>query len=244
MKTYPCRDCGKSTGIERVENRAANSLASMLRCDECESQMVTADEKREADRLDDQHRRRVSEMMPKELRLMRFSTSPAPRAAVKAANEWARAGGQLILIGDVGRGKTGLAAAAVWTRLYWKPITWTSVPTFLANLTAAYGDEERAKATAALRAKTALALDDIDKFKPSEWAASQLFAAIDNALTRGTDLIVTSNKTPGQLADFIGGDIGAAIGSRLAGCRVVKVTGPDHRLAIDIPPSINQASAA
>lgn len=127
-------------------------------------------------------------------------------------------------------GVVGLAASAVWTRLYHHPIAWASVPTLLANLTASFDDEDRKRALSVIRGKRALCLDDLDKFNGGDWAAAQLFAAIDNAITREADLLITSNKTPGALAAHIGGDFGPALASRLASCAVVSVTGSDHRL--------------
>lgn len=224
-----CPECGEPNGIENPPAIAA-PLARMIRCDSCDAAMQERRAKATLDDRDAQHAKRVLEVLPKGLREMRFATSPAPAEAIKAAEAWARSGGRLVLTGPVGTGKTGLAAAAVWTRLYAKPIAWVSVPTLMANLSASFDSEDRKRALSQIKGKRSIALDDLDKFKPSEWAASNLFAAIDNAMTGNADLIVTTNKTPGEIADFIGGSIGDAIASRLASCRVVSVGGSDHRI--------------
>ncbi len=227
---YPCGICGRDSGVERVDSALANGLAKSIRCEDCERPIIELAGRERAERRDAEHLRRVAECLPKALSNYRFSTSPAPREAIKAAREWAGDGGVLTLTGEVGRGKTGLAAAAVWTRLYAEPIRWVSVPTLLTNLMGPNGSKQREQAAQFLRGKSSIALDDLDKFKPGEWAASQIFACIDNVITSGNSLINTTNKTPGELAGFIGGEVGAAIASRLSAGRVVRVTGPDHRL--------------
>lgn len=230
MTEILCNRCGKPNGLQQPENELAAKLTQFVLCDPCIDDLDAEMAELQAADRDRVHQARVIETLPSGLRHIRFSTSPLPRESQRAAIEWSREGGHLMLTGPVGVGKTCLMAAAVWTRLYAKPIRWISVPNLLSNLNAAFDDDSRAKALSILRGNTSLALDDIDKFKPTEWAASQLFAAIDNTLTNNRDLIVTSNKTPGQLAAHIGGTTGEAIASRLASMQVVQITGQDLRL--------------
>ena len=99
----------------------------------------------------------------------------------------------LLLTGAVGRGKTWLAAAAANARLELEPVRWFSTPALLAQLGLSFGDDRREEALEALAGSTALVLDDIDKARPSEYAAEQLFLAIDSRLTSGASLLVTTN---------------------------------------------------
>ncbi len=139
----------------------------------------------------------------------------------------------LLLTGPVGTGKTSIAAAAAWERQLHRPALWASVPIMLAHALRAFDDLEREGAMQAITGKGTLALDDLDKVKPSEWAAAQLFAAIDSRVAAGRPLLVTTNLTPSALAAKIGGDFGEAIASRLVGyCDVVCVGGDDRRLTL------------
>lgn len=154
-------------------------------------------------------------------------------AAIADARAWAA--GELpglLLTGPVGTGKTWIAAAAVWERQLRKPVRWASVPTMLANALRAFDDEERAGAVDAISGRGALALDDLDKVKPSEWVASQLFSAIDSRVAAARPLLITMNSTPGELETRLGPDFGEAIASRLIGyCKIVVLDGADRRLA-------------
>lgn len=153
--------------------------------------------------------------------------------AIAAARSWTA--GELpglLLTGPVGTGKTWIAAAAVWERQLRKPVRWASVPTMLANALRAFDDEERAGAIDAISGKGALALDDLDKVKPSEWVASQLFSAIDSRVAAGRPLLITMNSTPGEIETRLGPDFGEAICSRLIGyCKSIVLDGADRRLA-------------
>lgn len=178
----------------------------------------------------------------------RFSTVPAalrrdiadlqvtPRntEALRRAREWADGEiSGLLLTGPVGVGKTSIAAAAVWERQLRRPALWASVPVMLANALRAFDDEQRAAAMDAITGIGALALDDLDKVKPSEWAAAQLFAAIDSRYAAGRGLLVTMNLTPDELATKLGVDFGEAIASRLVEyCAVVVIDGADRRLQV------------
>jgi DNA replication protein DnaC len=74
-------------------------------------------------------------------------------------------------------------------------------------------------------------LDDLDKARPSAFAAEQVFNAVDLCITHGSPLLVTTNLTPSQLATHWPAPHGEAIASRLAGfCELHELTGPDRRL--------------
>lgn len=228
--TAPCLICGADTGVEMPVDGLAARMVRLLRCDRCEDEMVAVDHDREAEAARSAHAKQISATIPRQLRTYNFQTSPAPPAAIRAAEAWAREGGRLVCIGQVGRGKTGLMASAASERLRTTRLRWASVPNLLQALMSDFKSEARQDAQRLLSGSTGICLDDLDKFNGSDWAAQQIFAAIDNVIASGADLFVTSNKSPGQIARHIGGDFGQAIASRLASCEIVVVEGEDHRL--------------
>lgn len=149
-----------------------------------------------------------------------------------AVQTWAYGPGSgLLLTGAVGRGKTWLAAAAANERLALGPVRWFSTPALFAQLGLSFGDDRREAALEALAGSTALVLDDIDKARPSEYAAEQLFLAIDSRLTSGASLLVTTNLGLDALAAKFPEPFGDAIVSRLAGyCEAFALQGHDRRL--------------
>lgn len=76
-----------------------------------------------------------------------------------------------------------------------------------------------------------LVIDDLGAERATEWSRELFEDVIDDRLTKGMPLIVTSNYSVGQLRDLWGGVEGQRIASRLAGaCEREEVSGPDRRL--------------
>jgi DNA replication protein DnaC len=100
-------------------------------------------------------------------------------------------------------------------------------------LSRGFNDERRTRALNRLTSTQApLVLDDLDKAKPTVFAAEQIFCAIDGAIVNKRPLIVTANVMPSALAAKWPAPHGEAIASRLAGyCRVCMVKGDDRRIA-------------
>jgi DNA replication protein DnaC len=133
----------------------------------------------------------------------------------------------VLLFGPVGVGKTHLAACATLARLQLEPVRWISVPGLIARATAAFDSDERQTAVMDLTGNGAVVLDDLDKVKASEWVLAQIFVAIDNRVTEGSGLFVTTNLGPNELK----AKLGEAVVSRLMGhCEVCELDGTDRRL--------------
>jgi len=138
----------------------------------------------------------------------------------------------LVLSGPVGTGKTWTAAAALRELVTRRTVLWTSAPLLFAQLGAPRGSERHELALELLTARTALVLDDLDKARPTDYGAEQLFLAVDTRVEHRKPLLVTTNLTLGELAARYPQPYGEAIASRLAGyCEHVELRGPDRRMA-------------
>jgi DNA replication protein DnaC len=237
-----CRSCQveiklrsdlKPNGIARaIAAGRAPRIVNGLMCDECEAR----EEEREAR---ENHaaalRERLSASnLPKALHGFYFNEmlpEEGRKYVVDQVRKWAeieRPGG-MCLWGDVGTGKTRLAATAAWSRLQQWDVRWVSMPVLIAQLGAAFNDKARKEAISVLAGKGALILDDLDKINPSEWAINQVFAAIDTRLQAGAALLITTNLPPTQIGD----KFGDAVMSRVAGLDVFELPGRDNRLSLE-----------
>jgi DNA replication protein DnaC len=139
----------------------------------------------------------------------------------------------IVLTGPFGVGKTTVAAVAATRRLeLGRSLWWTTAPLLFARLGSGLGSLERDAALAILTGKSALVLDDLDKVRPTDYGAEQVFVAIDRRLTEGTPLLITSNLAPAEMAARWPTPYGPAIASRLGGeCRTVRMQGDDRRFS-------------
>lgn len=233
-------ECGRPTTLEVPEDLGPHFRESLIRmgaeCDQCRAKK--RDEQNSKTRLDavEKFRRRAGESdIPKTLRNVRFEgldSDPGNRDAIAAARSWGARGRMgLVLTGDVGVGKTTIAAAASWMQLVHGKLRWTSMPRVFALL--GNGKDGSAQRTAAdlQMGSGALVLDDLDKARPSAYGASVVFGLIDHRMTEGEPLLITMNLTYGQLAEHFPEPYGDAIASRLVGyCgEAITVRGRDRR---------------
>jgi DNA replication protein DnaC len=139
----------------------------------------------------------------------------------------------LLLTGDFGVGKSTLAAAAAKAYINDQgPLRWVRVHQVCIDLGRSHGDPLRADALDALggSADGALVLDDLDKTRPTAYAAEVLLSAIDNAITDLRPLLVTTNLPVSGLAGRWPAPFGEAIASRLVGyCSRRTMAGEDRR---------------
>lgn len=211
-------------------------VAMPLMCEGCaerdeKSQAEEAAQRaRLAEHRNTQHRIRCSGV-PEQLREAALSQLDSAQPVAEAA-AWAecRLRG-LLLSGPVGAGKTHTAAAAVMAALRIRQVTWLSAPALFAQLSADRGTRMHSMAIEALAGTTALALDDLDKARPTDYGAEQIFAAIDSRVAAGKPLLVTTNLDPHEIATRYPQPYGEAIVSRLLGyCTWVRIEGDDRRM--------------
>lgn len=220
----PCANgCGRTVRQQRtplMRDRQWEWIATLeLVCQGCQEQ-----EDRERREAEEEERRRS-----RFERRLRGSGLPRPfqgigwddvdddpdRADARdAAMRWGRGElNGLTLCGEVGVGKTWMAAAALWDRLHRESGRWYSVPTLIANSLGAWDSDEKKDAALTLTGHMPLVLDDIDKVKATEWIASQLFTAIDGRYQHNGAWLVTTNLDPDTFADRFG----PALADRLFG---------------------------
>jgi DNA replication protein DnaC len=162
-----------------------------------------------------------------------FDASGPLREAYEAALELAEERGikWLALVGPVDTGKTHLAVAICRRWLArGKPARYVLVPLVLEELRSSYnreGDYDRLMNF--LLNVPLLVLDDLGTQKPTEWAVEKLMQIIDYRYVNGLHMVVTTNRSLGDLP----GDTEHRIGSRLLRVpfgQVVDIDAPEYRL--------------
>jgi DNA replication protein DnaC len=251
IQTGPCVGCSAPVQREIGDDRFASFLRGFpLYCDGCgeaqEAQWQVEDAEREAATARTEKAARLrSAGLPALLADLHLGSLDRAGCedAIASARYWAVKGGGLLLTGPFGVGKTTIAAAALRLRLDHAYGRWLSAPLMMARLGSGLDSHERHQVLATLTGTSALVLDDLDKTRPTEYGAEQIFLAIDGAVTSGRALLVTTNLGLGQLAGKWPQPFGEAIASRLVGyCKVVKVEGEDRRLAALPAPSNEEAA--
>jgi len=238
----PCTGCGAEVRRDLSESGSMRTFlaAAPLVCSACiaSHEQAELEFERERERAEAARRRdaRIKNSgIPGQLLAVTFDDIDVTgRAqALAAARRWAA--GDLLgltLTGPVGRGKTRLAAAAATAMLARRSLRWRSTPVLFAQLAHAYGHSDRESAIdTMIDSGHALILDDLDKARPTEYGAEQIFAAIETRITEGVPLLVTTNLASDELAAKFPEPFGEAITSRLVGHTEGYVLdyGPDRR---------------
>lgn len=134
------------------------------------------------------------------------------------------------LIGPVGTGKTRVGIASANEACRRRQAHWYSAPVLIAKLgSGEFSSRERQAALDALTGTGPLILDDLDKARPTVYAAEQLFIAIDGRCDNGGQLGVTTNVQGPELAERWPHPYGVAIVDRLKMLQWTRVEGQSKR---------------
>ncbi len=175
--------------------------------------------------------------------MRRAGVTPERRAALRREDRdrWeAIASGRsrgLYVHGPVGTGKTWLAMGVVAAAVSCgRSARIATEARLLGEVKDSFGDGEDHRALLRrLRECDLLAVDDMGKEPPTDWALATLFDVIDARWSAGLPTIVTSQLDRAQLAARMsergGGQTARAIVSRLSVLDAVRTSGPDRRLA-------------
>lgn len=159
-----------------------------------------------------------------------FPADPLKADAVATVRAWCDEwplGGDLLLLGANGRGKTGLAVAAV--RLLCERgvgARFVQVVTLLARVRAGFADDSAERLLDTYRAVPLLVLDDIMRARATAWVAEQIPALVEERLLAGRPTLITSDRGADALLDAYD----ASFVSRLMRFKRVNVGGDDLRV--------------
>lgn len=243
-----CRDCEKPVERTLATGYGAEMLNGLpLVCDACAAAGERADLERQAHADAKQHavdhRRRLQASGLAEPRwtweLDQLDVTGRGRV-IDAARRWVTGDlAGLLLTGGVGVGKTTIAAAALVARAHIGPVQWADAHRLIRDLQAGFGTPDRERAQRLLdggERAPALVVDDLDKVRPTEYAAEAIFSLIDSREAHRRPLLITTNLRPAELAGRWPAPFGEAIGSRLRGyCIALDLTGSDRRTAPAAP---------
>lgn len=221
----PCGECGGPGG--GVMHLPGGGKVPLL----CPACVAAADAREAAEerarRLELALERAGRDARMREWSFASYPTDAPGKAAAKVAGEWiaeyaAGARRNLIVYGNVGGGKTGLAWCVVRALIEEHEVDAMLVNfrTMLAELRQTYADKQQGLPIDYSRAHRVpvLALDDVGAERPTDWAREELAILVEERYSLGRPTIITSNYAPGELARRLGHDdpvIGQRIVSRL-----------------------------
>lgn len=159
-------------------------------------------------------------------------TKQAFHTAQKVAKNPNRKG--IVLAGDVGVGKSHLAAAIYNFRIeQGSAAVFARFPGLLSDIKATYEtDLSTTELMEIIREAELLVLDDVGVEKVTDWSVEQIWSIVDSRLNQELQTVVTTNfHNPIDLIDYIGGLPGQRIVSRLSElCDWITIEGEDYRL--------------
>lgn len=236
-ETRVCRECGAP--FEREPVVVLGVTVPTPYCDPCSARLASMDAEQERARRVETLIQRAG--MPagwQDWTLDTFPTDHGGVAALKRAIDWLDGafrgdGRNLILFGDVGVGKSGLAWSLIRRACeQGRDALMVNWRDYLHDLRETFRSNERPD-WRPLHVPI-LALDDLGAERPTGFAVEELATLVDTRHRERLPVIVTSNYTPAELIVRLGdGDDarGKRIVSRLVDRAVqVRMTGPDRRL--------------
>jgi DNA replication protein DnaC len=238
--TKQCAECGNDFDVELDADLngkwARAALSWVTRCGDCveaeEREENAKREKIEAHERQVTYEKRLAQSgLPSELQRLTFDMLDRDddrREAIDAAEAWSRGEFKgMILSGQVGVGKTHIAAVAMMRLLWDQPCDWVRVGRLVIQSKAKLGGEQHGEMERVLLNTGALVLDDIDKVAPTPHTLELLFEAIDSRITEGQPLFITTNLHYDEFAETFKD----SIASRVRGyCKGFGMTGPDRRV--------------
>ena len=163
----------------------------------------------------------------------------AKEYAAAYTNKTQREKSSLYICGDLGTGKTHLAAAIANKIIqHGRAVKFTTFSRMLQDIRSAfYAESRETEAEAVKRYQNApiLFIDDLGKEKPTEWNIALLFSLIDFRYCNGLPTVITSNYTLDDLADKLTPPMGdkmtaEAITDRLwEECQQIRINGQSWR---------------
>ena len=236
-RTYPCRECGKGEipiTAERImfEGRFGDTYAKLAAvCEECAAKEEAEERaKEERERQQNLALRLRDSGLPQPMWTMTIESLTVDdhnRKGIEAARRWADGEIKgLLLAGPVGTGKTWTAAAAMRRFLLRRSCRWSPLSRMAVAMKAGFRNERREELMDLLLSPTMpIVIDDMDKSKPTD-LIDMLFQAIDDRMTNGTPLLVTTNLNYAETVE----QYGEPIASRLTGyCETIRMEGQDRR---------------
>lgn len=154
---------------------------------------------------------RAASRIPAEYADLDLTTYPDKRIASDVADWWyERPAPWLVLIGDIGVGKTGLAigvvkkAIAAGRSALYRPFgeLLTDIRATFRSQDASEPDE--AALLGALKGADLVALDDLGSGKATGWAQDRLFEILNHRYNERRSTILTTNLGPAELEEHVG----------------------------------------
>lgn len=203
-----CKDCAADDSA--VATCSMGGYHPVLRPDDGRIHVVYAQclRRMEFDRQEEM--RRMMETIPVQLQKKSFKTfranekvSESVREAARIAWKAAQDGRSLVLAGDIGTGKTHLAAAVVMHAIGGgKTALFSTTPKLMSRLKSFGPNGDYQKVLNAVIGCDVLALDDLGVERYTDWISEQLFTVInDRYLARRQTIITTNLATPEDLIE-------------------------------------------
>lgn len=164
------------------------------------------------------NRYQAASRIPAEYADLDLTTYPDRRIAADVADWWyAPQGHWLLLSGDLGVGKTGLAIGLTKKALAaGRPALYRPAVELLSDIRATYrtrdaSEPDEADLVNACKSVDLLTLDDIGAERVTGWAQERLFEILNHRYNERRRTVLTTNLGPGELEEHVGDRVFARI---------------------------------